>query len=71
MVKAIGLFVSDPSPATGSVVNLPLTVQLYDATGTVLIAPQNYTQPVVITDPDTGTSTALYTQAVAEFDAAV
>jgi streptogramin lyase len=62
-VKTMGLFVSDPSPATGSVVNLPLTVQLYDATGTVLIAPQNYTQPVVITDPDTGSSTALYTQA--------
>ena len=62
-VKRMGLFVSDPSPATGSVVNLPLTVQLYDATGVVLIAPQTYTQPVVITDPDTGTSTALYTQA--------
>jgi streptogramin lyase len=63
VVKTMGLFVSDPNPATGSVVNLPLTVQLYDATGTVMIAPQNYTQPVVITDPDTGTSTALYTQA--------
>jgi len=62
-VKTMGLFVSDPSPATGSVVNLSLTVQLYDATGTVLIAPQTYTQPVVITDPDTSTSTALYTQA--------
>nr|MDQ6942124.1 hypothetical protein [Candidatus Eremiobacteraeota bacterium] len=63
VVKTMGLFVSDPRPATGSVVNLPLTVQLYDATGTVMIAPQNYTQPVVITDPDTGPSTALYTQA--------
>ncbi|HEY0381916.1 MAG TPA: hypothetical protein VGC72_06930 [Candidatus Elarobacter sp.] len=63
VVTTMRLFVSDPSPATGSVVNLPLTVQLYDATGTVLIAPQTYTQPVVITDPDTGPSTALYTQA--------
>ena len=63
VVKKIALFVSDPNPATGTSVNLPLTVQLYDATGTVMIAPQNYTQPVVITDPDTGTSTALYTQA--------
>jgi hypothetical protein len=62
-VKTMGLFVSDPSPATGTAVNLPVTVQLYDATGTVLIAPQTYTQPVIITDPDTGTSTALYTQA--------
>jgi streptogramin lyase len=63
VVTTMRLFVSDPNPATGSVVNLPLTVQLYDASGTVMIAPQNYTQPVVITDPDTGPSTALYTQA--------
>src|SRR5665213_1531371 len=61
-VASMKLFVSDPSPATGTSVNLPLTVQLYDPTGTVLIAPQTYTQPVVITDPDTGTSTSLFTQ---------
>jgi streptogramin lyase len=62
-VKSIKLFVSDPNPATGAAVNLPLTVQLYDATGTVLIAPQNYTSPVTIADPDTGPSTSLFTQA--------
>ena len=61
-VASMKLFVSDPSPVTGTSVNLPLTVQLYDPTGTVLIAPQNYTQPVVITDPDSGTSTSLFTQ---------
>jgi streptogramin lyase len=61
-VKSMKLFVSDPNPATGTAVNLPLTVQLYDATGTVLIAPQNYTSPVTITDPDTGSSTSLFTQ---------
>jgi streptogramin lyase len=61
-VTSMKLFVSDPSPVTGTSVNLPLTVQLYDPSGTVLIAPQNYTQPVVITDPDAGSSTSLFTQ---------
>lgn len=60
-VASMKLFVSDPKPATGTAVNLPLTVQLYDATGTVLIAPQNYPQPVIVSDPDTTSATSLFT----------
>ncbi|HEY0394012.1 MAG TPA: hypothetical protein VGD01_05910 [Candidatus Elarobacter sp.] len=63
-VTSMRLFIGDPAPLTGTAVTLPLTVQLYDATATVLIAPQNYTQPVVVTDQDTSAATTLYTQVV-------
>jgi streptogramin lyase len=62
-VTSMQLFAADPSPATGSAVSIALIVQLYDAAGAVLIAPQNYTQPVTITDNDTTTGSTLFTQA--------
>ncbi len=62
VAASMRLAVSDPSPATGTSANLALTVQLYDAAGSVFIAPQNYTQPVTVTDGDTSTHTMLYTQ---------
>lgn len=62
-VASMRLFAADPAPRTGTAVAIPLIVQLYDASGTVLIAPQNYTQPVVLTDNDTTTNSSLYTQA--------
>ncbi|MEA2689068.1 MAG: hypothetical protein QOD51_1675 [Candidatus Eremiobacteraeota bacterium] len=61
-VASMRLFASDPNPRTGAASNIALIVQLYDATGTVLMSPQNYTQPVVLTDGDTGTGSSLYTQ---------
>lgn len=61
-VASMRLFASDPNPRTGSGAAIALIVQLYDASGTVLMSPQNYTQPVVLTDNDTGTgSSSLYT----------
>ncbi|HEX3466407.1 MAG TPA: hypothetical protein VHS78_20340 [Candidatus Elarobacter sp.] len=62
-VASMKLFAADPAPPTGTAANIPLIVQLYDASGTVLIAPQNYTQPVVLTDNDTSGGSSLYTQA--------
>jgi hypothetical protein len=62
-VAAMKLFAADPAPPTGTTENIALIVQLYDAAGTVLIAPQNYTQPVVLTDNDTSGNSSLYTQA--------
>jgi len=61
-VASMKLFASDPNPRTATGENIALTVQLYDASGTVLIAPQNYTQPVVLTDNDTSAGTTLFTQ---------
>lgn len=62
VAASMRLAVSDPSPATGTSTSLALTVQLYDASGSVFIAPQTYTQAVTITDGDTSAHTMLYTQ---------
>ncbi len=62
-VASMKLFAADPAPPTGASENIALIVQLYDAAGTVLIAPQNYTQPVVLTDNDTSGNSSLYTLA--------
>ncbi len=60
--KSIRVFVSDPSPVVKSATqSLALTVQLYDAAGAILLAPQNFTQPVVVTDGDTSSGTSLFT----------
>lgn len=62
-VASMRLFTADPAPMAGTPENIALIVQLYDASGTVLIAPQKYTQPVVLTDDDTSGNSSLYTQA--------
>lgn len=61
VAASMKLFAADPSPSIGTPETIALTTQLYDATGTVFIAPQNYTQPVVVTDLDTSASTELVT----------
>ena len=58
--KSIKVFVSDPAPIVKVSQSLTLTVQLYDAAGAALIAPQNFTQPVVVTDGDTSSNTSLF-----------
>jgi hypothetical protein len=63
VVTSIRLFAADPAPRTGTPENIALVVQLYDASGTVLLAPQTYTQPVVLTDNDQSGNSSLYTQA--------
>ena len=63
-VASMRVFVSDPAPLTGTAVNLPISVQLYDASNTVLIAPQSYAHPVTLTDLETTSATTLYTQVV-------
>jgi streptogramin lyase len=63
-VASMKLFAADPAPPTGTGANIALIVQLYDASNTVLIAPQNYTQPVSVTDNDTSGSSSLYTLAM-------
>jgi hypothetical protein len=62
-VASLKLFAADPVPRAGTPENIALIVQLYDSTGTLLIAPQNYTQPVVLTDNDPSGNSSLYTQA--------
>ncbi|HEX3467026.1 MAG TPA: hypothetical protein VHT05_02880 [Candidatus Elarobacter sp.] len=62
VAASMRLAVSDPNPATGSAANLPLTVQLYDASGAVFIAPQTYVNAVTLTDGDASGHTKLYTQ---------
>src|SRR5581483_9987323 len=61
VAASMRLFAADPSPNIGTPETIALTTQLYDATGTVFIAPQNYTQPVVVTDQDPSASTELVT----------
>ena len=61
---SVRVAVSDPAPLIGTAVTLPVTTQVYDAGGFVFVAPQNYANAVSLTDSDTSTHTALYTQAV-------
>lgn len=61
-VTSMLLAISDPAPQIGVATSFPLTVQLYDDSGAVLVAPQNYTTAVTISDGDTSGATALFTQ---------
>jgi streptogramin lyase len=63
-VVSMRLFAGDPAPLTGTPVSIPLTVQLYDASDTVLIAPQSYAHAVTVSDLETTSATTLYTQVV-------
>jgi hypothetical protein len=68
VAASLKLYAADQGPVVGTSETIPLVVQLYDAAGAVILGPDNYVNPITVTDSDTSGTSGLILTAVQDFD---